>query len=186
MGNTAFFQAIDRSHGRELWRTDGTEAGTELVKDVNPGPAGSTDPSPRPPHLAELDGVLYFVASDGVHGDELWRSDGTEAGTELVADVRPGSSGSLIPDSSHYGAITAVGDTLYFTASDGVGGRELWRSDGTAAGTRLVEDINPGSDASWPIILVAVNNVLYFTADDGVHGKELWRSDGTAAGTELV
>ena len=64
--------------------------------------------------------------------------------------------------------------------------QELWKSDGTAAGTVLVKDINPGSASSEPSNLTNVNGTLFFTADDGAHGIELWKSDGTAAGTVLV
>jgi ELWxxDGT repeat protein len=117
---------------------------------------------------------------DGVNGQELWKSDGTAAGTVLVKDIRPGSGGSY----PRY--LTAAGNTLFFRANDGVNGYELWKSDGTAAGTVLVKDIRPGSSSSNLRNLTAVGNTLYFTADDGVNGEELWKSDGTAAGTVLV
>ncbi|MCA2759485.1 ELWxxDGT repeat protein, partial [Microcystis sp. M145S2] len=119
-------------------------------------------------------------ANDGVSGYELWKSDGTAAGTVLVKDIRPGSTGSY----PRY--LTAVGNTLFFTAYDGVSGYELWKSDGTAAGTVLVKDIRPGYYRSNPRNLTVVGNTLFFTANDGVSGYELWKSDGTAAGTVLV
>ena len=70
------------------------------------------------------DHVLYFAAYEHPHGYELWRSDGTEAGTALVKDIWPGTQGALLN-------LTDVGDTLYFTADDGTHGYELWKSDGT-------------------------------------------------------
>ena len=76
--------------------------------------------------------------------------------------------------------------TLFFTANDGVSGNELWKSDGTAAGTVLVKDIYAGRHRLEPLGLVAVGGTLFFTANDGVNGTELWKSDGTAAGTVLV
>jgi ELWxxDGT repeat protein len=97
-----------------------------------------------------------------------------------IADIRPGIEGSY-PD-----RLTAVGNTLYFRANDDIIGYELWKTDGTAAGTQLVADIRPGSRGSDPNILTAVGNTLYFTADDGTRGLELWRTDGTDAGTQLV
>jgi len=69
----------------------------------------------------------------------------------------------------------AIGNVVYFTADNGVHGREVWRSNGTAAGTVLVKDILPGGGGSNPFNLTNVNGVLYFTADNGVHGRELWR-----------
>ncbi len=82
--------------------------------------------------------------------------------------------------------LTAVGNTLFFSANNGVNGRELWKSDGTAAGTVLVRDIYPSYYSSSPSNLTAVGNTLFFRANDDVNNAELWKSDGTAAGTVLV
>ncbi|NCQ87286.1 MAG: hypothetical protein GPJ00_24105, partial [Microcystis aeruginosa W13-18] len=110
----------------------------------------------------------FFTADDSVNGTELWKSDGTAAGTVLVKDINPGSSSSNLQN------LTVVGSTLFFSAYDGVNGTELWQSDGTAAGTVLVGDIRPGSYGSNPNYLTAVGNTLYFRAYDGVNGQELW------------
>ncbi len=86
-----------------------------------------------------------------------------------------------------YGKATARRPVQFWSPTyDGVNGGELWKSDGTAAGTVLVKDIRPGLSTSYPGNLTAVGNTLFFTADDGVNGTELWKSDGTAAGTVLV
>ncbi len=71
-------------------------------------------------------------------------------------------------------------------AEGGAYGRELWKSDGTAAGTVLVRDIVPNTSTSAPGALIDVNGTLFFAVNDSVHGRELWKSDGTAAGTVLV
>jgi ELWxxDGT repeat protein len=89
-------------------------------------------------------------------------------------------------ETSDPGQFTAVGDTIYFAASDDDRGRELWKTDGTAAVTVFVKDIRPGGGGSLPNELTAVGGVLYFTAFVPDTGIELWRSDGTAAGTVLV
>jgi len=86
----------------------------------------------------------------------------------MVVDVVPGLA------ASRPASLTAAGSRLYFTADDGEHGTELWESDGTAAGTRLVQDILPGPASSNPEDLTAADGVLYFTANDGEHGRELW------------
>jgi ELWxxDGT repeat protein len=178
VNGTLFFQAQDGIHGVELWRSNGTAAGTVMVKDINPA-----DRSSNPSYLTNVNGTLFFRASDVVHGAELWRSNGTAAGTVLVKDIKPGNSSSNPAD------LTNVNGTLFFMADDGVHGTELWRSNGSAPGTVLVKDINPGSAPGlFFMTLTNVNGTLFFSANDGfkVHGVELWRSNGTAAGTVMV
>ena len=86
-GNTLFFQADDSTYGYELNKSDGTSAGTTLVKDIYPGFTGSF-----PQNLSAVGGKLFFSASDGTHGRESWASDGTSSGTAFVADIRPSTA----------------------------------------------------------------------------------------------
>ncbi len=134
-----YFSASDgttaSSHGTELWRTDGTEAGTVMVKDINPGKQSS-----NPTFLTDVNGTLFFAASDGSTGNELWKSDGTDTHTTLVKDINSGAKGS---DPSFLTYVKETG-TLFFSANDGINGNELWTSDGTVAHTTMVKDINPG------------------------------------------
>ncbi len=182
VGGTLYFAANDGTHGEELWKSDGTTRGTFMVRDINAGPPGHTTNS-FPAWLTGVGDALYFVASDDPHGQELWKSDGTGAGTVMVKDIRPGSN----QGGSHSQSLTVVEGTLYFTATDGTHGDELWRSDGTEAVTVMIKDINPGSGLSpFPQSLIRVGGTLYFSADDGTHGYELWKSDGTVAGTVMV
>jgi ELWxxDGT repeat protein len=147
----------------------------ELVRDIYPGAISSI-----PVRRGSLGGIFFFEATDAATGDELWRTDGTTAGTQLVRDIRPG------PDSSFPNNLTRLDGVLLFQADDGSSGTELWRTDGTAAGTQLVRDIRPGPMGSAPGFLTALGRFVYFRANDGTNGQELWRTDGTAAGTQLV
>jgi len=155
----------------------------EMLKDINPS-GYSTIANIGP---TTWNGAVYFPADDGVHGVELWRTDGTAAGTVMVKDINP--SGDMLPFTMAWtvGAprFEAYNGSLYFSADDGVHGLELWRTDGTAAGTVMVRDINP-SGASRPREMKVMAGTLFFIADDGTHGLELWKSDGTTAGTVMV
>jgi len=178
-----FFAAFDLATGFELWKSDGTTAGTVLVKDINPGIDSS-----NPVSLVNVNGTLFFLAFDATHGVELWKSDGTAQSTVLVKDIYPGSQSGL---SSFSAYLTNVGGTLFFAADDGVQGVELWKSDGTDAGTVLVKDIFPGGpfSSSLPSYLTVLNGAVYFAANSSfIPGPdvELWRSDGTESGTVRV
>ena len=176
VNGTLYFSAYDGTNGSELWKSDGTAAGTVMVKDINPGSGSSY--SWVVARFTNVNGTLYFSANDGKHGFELWKSDGTAAGTVMVKDINPGSGDFC---SWRAGGFTNVNGTLYFGADDGTHGIELWKSDGTAAGTVMVKDINPGSGDSKLNYLTNVNGKLYFRADDGTHGIELWGLETTPA-----
>ncbi|HEY9623390.1 MAG TPA: ELWxxDGT repeat protein [Crinalium sp.] len=146
-----------------------------LVSNINPRGLSS-----NPTDLVNVNGRLFFAATDTTGGTELWTSDGTNSGTRRVADINPGTASSNPTD------LVVSGGVLYFAANDGTNGIELWRSDGTASGTQRVSDINPGAASSSPSDLYDFNGQVYFAANNGTNGKELWRSGGTAATTELV
>jgi ELWxxDGT repeat protein len=216
VGGVAFFSAISPATGRELWRSDGTEAGTSLVKDINPATLGSdpqhladangtlfaaTDQNDWGTMLVRTnatgDGVgpvgppvfgpyrNESVESVTASGDlvysityyyprlgewRLYRTDGRSGETIRLGQFEPAKA---LVDLDHNG-------TVLF------GGYELYRSDGTPAGTVQVKDICPGTRGSEAAPFATLNGVVLLNADDGVHGNELWRSDGTAAGTVLV
>jgi ELWxxDGT repeat protein len=175
VGGTAYW-ASKSGNTYELWKSDGTTAGTVRLKTFTGTSPGSITP---------VNGTLFFRAGDAGAGGELWKSDGTEAGTIRVKDILPGTA------SSNPTALADVGGTLYFTAAGPSPlGAEIWRSDGTEAGTVLVAAPG-GADSSATVTEIkGVAGVAYAsvrkTASGGAVVSELWRSDGTAAGTALV
>ncbi len=181
INNTLFFTSWDPTHGEELWKTDGTAAGTVIVKDINAVYTSTGDSEgSKPMNLFNVNGTLFFTADDGIHGRELWKSNGTEAGTAMVKDIEVGSNSPF--SNAIYGAsFTNVNGILFFSLRF----HEIWKSDGTANGTVKVKAINP-EGPSFPYELTNVNGTLFFAANDGIHGVELWKSNGTAARTVMV
>jgi ELWxxDGT repeat protein len=174
VGGKVLFSGPDPILGAGLWSTDGTREGTQLVARVGPT---STEIDP----LAVAGGRLLFAADDGVHGQEPWISDGTAAGTHLIRDLDPGSGSAFsFPRARKFAAGLPDG-SFVFAASDGTLGAELWRTDGTEAGTVLVKDLNPGAADSSPEGFVLLGGKVYFIA-----GSALWATDGTPAGTLYI
>lgn len=199
-GDRVFFTAYRDDVGRELWVSDGTWDGTHLVKDIIPESLDATgyDRNARIGNLIALNGLMFFTADDGTSGTELWRSDGTEAGTWMVKDIWPGAGASdpklltVVSGPSAYetpeGELIVPGDVLYFSASSPGHGRELWKTDGTPEGTALVRDIVPGIGSSLPYWITPVAlepGMAFFSAQTPEAGRELWITDGTESGTRL-
>jgi ELWxxDGT repeat protein len=155
------------SQGKELWRTTSMNTAQKLrsAKSIS--------------DLTMSGSLLYFVGEDAGGGKEIWKSDGTAAGTVRLKDIRPGTIGSNPRE------LTDVYGTLHFVANNGTSGDELWKTDGTAAGTVLVKDIVPGIQGSNPTYLCNSVGTLMFSASNGT-SRDLWKSDGTAAGTVNV
>lgn len=178
LGGRLIFSGFTTATGTELYSSDGTAAGTFLIKDIYTGPMSSS-----PTAFGRVGSLLYFSARDTGPNYELYRTDGTPSGTWLVKDIHP-TSGSA----PHFITPVDGGPTFVFGATAGaiLGGRELYVSDGTAAGTKLLVDINPGTSPSEPAWMTALGDKVYFNATDGVTGFELWETDGTVAGTKRV
>lgn len=170
IGSEAYFAANDGVHGVELWASNGTSAGTHLVRDINPG-AGDSSPA----SLTNVDGTLFFVANDGSSPTELWRSDGTSGGTQLVVTDTSASIFSSLEN------LTNVNGELYFSDDTSV-----WKSDGTSSGSSIVITIDSGNETAYLSNFTNLNGQLLFSAQDGIHGNELWSSNGTSSGTALV
>jgi ELWxxDGT repeat protein len=232
-GGRLFFLSADPVHADEPWVSDGTVAGTRMVANLAQE-IRSNDSNPR--FLTDVNGTLYFSADDGLHGPSLWKSDGTAAGTSLAFDSIPGATGtnptqlvswngalyfftgnpyfgSLMRTAGPLSGVTTLAPLapeplptdsnfsqtwcnfpravpfngqLYFGASDGTSGFELWSTAGTDSGpTSRLADIATGPASSSPCNLTVFNDRLYFRAspDTGAPGFQLWSTDGTAFGT---
>lgn len=169
------FTANNGTLGQELWIYDGESV--SLVKDIYPGPKNS-----NPQHYYQLGDKVVFVATDSLHGPEWWVTDGTTEGTELVKDIFPGPGGGVsifgTPERRYIGRWN---DHIYFAGASVQGDYELWKTNGTAAGTVLVKNILSGTFPSYPSHFAEHNGALYFSCRDG-----LWKTNGTTAGTVLV
>ncbi len=191
-GYKAYFQASDADHGEELWVTDGTAAGTMMVKDINPGVATSNIQ-----YITRFGDRVVFSATDGENGQEIWISDGTEDGTYMIKDIHE-------LDSSNPVGFCQLNETqlvFFATSFDSETAASssqqwLWITDGTEEGTQLVKEVDcsyPGqeeADNRWGAVM-RVGRKVFFKAEesdkDGVtHGVELWVTDGTADGTHIV
>jgi ELWxxDGT repeat protein/VCBS repeat-containing protein len=205
-----FFAASDSNNGLQLWKSDGTAAGTVMLTDINPsnGGLGVGD-------LIEYNNKLYFFGNDPVQGVQLWESDGTTAGTVPIVSVADGFGDIVVANGVLFfeggtgiwktdgtpngtvklattsdnpsGVLTAVNGTVFFAVIpfDGYVHGQLWKSDGTVAGTNMIIDFGYGSQVGFSNSFKAVNDLLFFTAINN-QGLQLWRSDGTAAGTVML
>ena len=217
-GGTVVFAARDDAAGQEPWRTDGTTAGTHLLRDIATADLGGS----RPEDFVATGGELTFTAS--VNGERaFFRSDGTAAGTRQVGAIEPwmaltapvtvgnallvlarnpdtdvaiygqlwrldGTAADDVPlaAAGHLPSIGSNGLRALFTGYDGMHDGEPWITDGTVAGTHLVADVNPGIGSSTPMAITAAGSRFFFTAETDELGRELWVTDGTGGGTRLV
>ncbi|MBN1853604.1 MAG: hypothetical protein JW829_12805, partial [Pirellulales bacterium] len=174
IGDEIFFSAEDALTGRELWKTDGTPGTARMVKDIRGGTKSS-----NPQWITEFNGVAYFCANEStVDGYELWRSDGTAEATYLFYELATDPNHSTFPSD-----LIVWNNGLYFSASN----RYLMKTDGTAEGTELVQDIG-GSQALFGAryienLQILQDQLIYIIRDET---DELWRSDGTSEGSEKL
>jgi ELWxxDGT repeat protein len=169
-----YFQAETSDTGSEFWRTDGSEAGTIMIRDICPGIDSGINWNNHP--AAAFANKLFFAATDcGARGNELWVSDGSEAGTVALVD---GPGAPVNPQQ-----LSAIDGKLYFSAGDEAqtAGRELWHSDGTAQGTAMLQDLNPGPGSSNPEQIIKAGQRIFLSAFSPVYGSDVWSAEIRAA-----
>jgi ELWxxDGT repeat protein len=175
-GNVLYVSRNDPNRHPQLWRSDGTGAGTFQLTDAPYGIMAGDDRNPGQWNMAPLQGKLIFGVSRSTPSghEELWESDGTVQGTRKA---------SYLPDRNDYLFLRAAGNEVYFFTFD-QNIAELWRSDGTAAGTRKLANASPPREE--PQFLWAGNLVYFLAWAPGVNAMQIWRTDGTAAGTRTL
>ena len=172
---TVFFEANDAANqgNAELWKTDGTTAGTVLVKDIFVNGASI------PRSFYAWNNKVYFAARPANSiGWELFETDGTASGTNIVSNISTPSQSSGEPEK-----FFAFNNELFFSAYQQGNGREPWKTDGTNVGTTMLYNCYPASPSGDPSGFIEYNNEMFFSARDATNGFELWKSDGTTAGT---
>lgn len=193
-GNKIYFFATDGVNGKEPWVSDGTTSGTQMLKNIHATTNDLDFETSESKFLSADATKAFFIANDGTTGAELWVTDGTTLGTVFVSDIFQGTTGSAIEVAPSGIGTNMKNGKLYFFAVDGSGGftvhgREPWISDGTGAGTFMLQDIQTGfnesNGSSNTKHFVEYNGKMYFFAA-GTLGKGLWETDGTTLGTQLV
>lgn len=178
-GNKVYFNGLYSEIGREIYVTDGTEEGTQPVKDIAPGNSSGVSGYT---YFMVYNDIFYFKANDNIHGEELWRTDGTEEGTWMVKDIYPGAQSGVITSNCTYNSIknyAVLNGFLYFVAEDSTG-KGIWKTDGTETGTvKVISSMNN----ALPLIIEANNNKIFITI---VGSNYLYSSDGTQEGTVLI
>ncbi len=160
----------------------------KLVKEIFPSEPNQINSS-FPNRSTDFAGTLFFRAATAKATRTL-KATATEAGTTQVADIYPDGN-PLIDYGSDPLELTVANGRLFFTACEPEHGRELWVSDGTALGTRLVKDLSKfnnvgGNPNFFPMALTESGNKLFFLLNQGARGNQLWVTDGTATGTQLI
>jgi ELWxxDGT repeat protein len=175
-GGDVVFTAVTIAAGHELYRFQPNASAPVLVADVYPGPNSGVASWP----LVASGSTLYFVGYQAATGEELWRTDGTTSGTAIVADISPGSGwgspGFLV-------APVCDGGAVLFGGADPTHGREMWITDGTTTGTRVLFDLIAGAGSgvtayggSWATLL---GTTWVFLGTTAATGDELFVFDAS-------
>ncbi|WP_116812858.1 ELWxxDGT repeat protein [Steroidobacter cummioxidans] len=176
LGDELIFTARDAS-GVGLWRTNGTAAGTLLIKHF--GPTGDVVTN-EPLSFVQIGARGYFIASVQREGFELWSTDGTSAGTAVVTDLSDGGVARAVSIKG------ALGDRLIFTGRDSTFCQEMYVTNGTAAGTQVLTAFSDPNGGVGRGFIVAGEKFYFDANDDDSLQRQIWVSDGTPGGTRQI
>ena len=177
LGDKIVFNAYRPGEQEELWVSDGTTAGTQLLLDIVPNGQSFPQLLRQTVSFNGVPTALFNARSGSPLQDHIWKTDGTVAGTAPL----------LVPGLFYIGDPVQLGAEVIFSGGGlGYVESELYKNDGSAAGTSLVKDIFPGPGSGGLSYLTPFKNQVFFSADDGFYGSELWRTDGSPAGTFLL
>ena len=187
-----FFIADDGLHDKEVWFSDGTQAGTHPVRDfvtiLSANPDDVSHLTVLPPYGARLTPMLIFSGRESSTGREpysLYKAPGGNYEITLLKDIRSFTSDSN-PSPLVDNAFTYANGLLFFKAEDNIHGKEIWRTDGTSAGTKLIKDIEPGGDSSSVHSAAVMADRLFFAGTTGGNTYSLFKTDGTSSGTDAI
>lgn len=216
LDNQILFSAERNSEeGRELWSYNSITQKSVLLKDILPGYNSGMS---LQPYFSKINTKVYFIASDNSSYKQIWETDGTASGTQMVKNLSSNyetiaqAAGNKLfifsnKELSVYNPVTNVltslktfdytsgtmrletfNDQLYIAANDGVNGKEIWKSDGTVAGTTILKDIAPnsGSSISNDFKILKLNNGKFYFVANTATGYQLYESNGTTAGTVSI
>jgi ELWxxDGT repeat protein len=180
--------ADDDINGTELWRTDGTLAGTYMIKDLFPGedPERHEAGSSSPELFFHFNDEIFFVANSKDYGFELHKTDGTAEGTSIVKDVWTGNLGGLPTGGEFSQYIDTSANYIYFRArASKQDPKCLYQSDGTGEGTQAMTD-KDGNLVLYPFDFANFDDLLFFVSKPNTGNNALWYTDGTPSGTMSV
>ena len=179
-GINLLFTVKDDRDKSEIWKTDGTPAGTSLLKVINTN-LNNQIVGRKAAQFITINGTTFFLGYDRLTGYELWKTNETTAGTAFVKNIDNAATNSI------YTNFVAGSDKLYFVSTDPVSkNKEMFVSDGTASGTLPLNTLYPSLNFSMGVPFLKINSTVYFSAIDSQNGRELWKTDGTFAGTTFL
>lgn len=170
IGGTIYFAGYSSEFQGELWKTDGTFAGTVMVKDISVNNTNPFRQSSIHKIFNKVGNNVYFSANDGLNGIELWKTSELTGNTEMIADINVGNNNNFGPDS-----FTEVNNTIYFTqnTSETPGNTQIWKTNGIETGTIQITSLPTGYLSLEELFYK--NNIIYFSLYSPALGMELWK-----------